>query len=61
VQYYWAYFVGYYFSPYAGFAIDDEEGVSFAVGDTLTLQEAPSEPWSPKPTSQLICVLTPKS
>jgi hypothetical protein len=32
VQYYWAYFVGYYFSPDAGFAIDDEEGMSFAAG-----------------------------
>jgi len=35
VQYFWAYFVAYYFSPYAGFAIDDEEGMGFAAGDML--------------------------
>ena len=33
--YYWAYFVACYFSPYAGLAIDDEEGLSFAEGDML--------------------------
>jgi len=33
--YYWAYFVACYFSPYAGLAIDDEEGMSFAVRDML--------------------------
>ena len=32
---YWAYFAACYFSPYAGLAIDDEEGMSFAVGDML--------------------------
>ena len=33
--YYWAYFAACYFSPYAGLAIDDEEGMSFAVGNML--------------------------
>jgi hypothetical protein len=35
VQHYWAYFVACCFSRYAGFAIDDEEGMSFAAGDML--------------------------
>jgi hypothetical protein len=37
VQYYWAYFVAYCFSPYAGLAIanKDVEGASVSIGDML--------------------------
>jgi len=42
VQYYWAYFVACYFSRYAGFAIDDEEDMSFAAGGHPNLDQRES-------------------